>query len=265
MAHSEAEGETENDACLAGTVVALLRELFEEVVAAGHADFPERDVLEERQYERTHVALIEQSGRAGEAVFEFHVLQPVVDQGSERTVGAHPGEPGVEQRTIGELLLQRALRRGPRAGCVLDLSALPVPVAVAGARRVSPAGLESDGDGAVGADRGEQLVAVVADVPAELHIRWAGAGKPPVLDRPQRQPQQVGDLTRREEHRHRGGRVIHARQVRDASPHGPGASRTPPRIPSENRQISGRLGVSGHQCGHQARNGVRKGAGEWAV
>lgn len=154
VAHSEVEGETQNDAGLACAVVALLRELFEEVVAAGDADLAEGDVLEEREDEGAHVPLVELPGRAGEAVFEFHVVQPVLDQGGERAVGAHPGEPGVEQRTLGELLLQRAFRGGPRGAGGLDLSALPVPVAVAGARRVSPAALASDGDGAVGADRG---------------------------------------------------------------------------------------------------------------
>ena len=105
MPDGESEGETENEAGLAGTVIALLRELFEEVVAAGHSDLPEGDVLEERQHERAHVPLVQLPGRAGEPVFEFHVLEPVVDQGGERAVGAHPAEPGVEQRTLGELLL----------------------------------------------------------------------------------------------------------------------------------------------------------------
>ncbi|MBG9887304.1 hypothetical protein ABE10_12365 [Bacillus toyonensis] len=154
MPDGESEGEAENDAGLAGTVVALLCELFEEVVAAGHSDLAEGDVLEEREDEGAHVPLVELPCRAGEAVFELHVLQPVVDQGCERAVGAHSGEPGMEQGTLSELLLQRPLGRGPGSGGGLDLSALPVPVSVPGACRESAAGLASDGDGAVGADRG---------------------------------------------------------------------------------------------------------------
>lgn len=68
MPDGEAEGETENDACLAGAVVALLRELFEEVVAARNADLAEGDVLEEREDEGAHVPLVQLPGRAGEAV-----------------------------------------------------------------------------------------------------------------------------------------------------------------------------------------------------
>ena len=68
MPDGEPEGETQDDACLAGAVVALLRELLEEVVAAGHADLAEGDVLEEREDKGAHVPLVQLPGRAGEAV-----------------------------------------------------------------------------------------------------------------------------------------------------------------------------------------------------
>ena len=76
MAHREREGEAEGDAGLACPVVALFRELLEEVVAAGDADFAEGDVFEERQNEGAHVALVQQPRRPGESVFEVHVFEP---------------------------------------------------------------------------------------------------------------------------------------------------------------------------------------------
>jgi hypothetical protein len=54
---------------------------------------PKGDLLKKREDEGAHVPLVEVPCRAGEAVFEFHAFQPVFDQGCERAVGAHSGEP----------------------------------------------------------------------------------------------------------------------------------------------------------------------------
>lgn len=96
MAHREREGESEDDAGLACSVVALFSELFEEVVAAGDSDFAEGDVFEEWQNEGAHVAFIEQSRCSGDSVFEVHVFEPVRHESREGSVGSHPSEAGLE-------------------------------------------------------------------------------------------------------------------------------------------------------------------------
>src|SRR6218665_1872905 len=93
---ADGEGEAEDDAGLAGAVVALFGELLEEIVASRDPDLAEGDVLEEGQNEGSHVPLVELRGGAGEAIFEVLVLEPVAHQSGERTIGTHPGEPWVE-------------------------------------------------------------------------------------------------------------------------------------------------------------------------
>lgn len=66
---------------------------------------------------------------------------------------------------------------------------------------------------------GEQLVAVVPDVAAELHVWRAGAALPPVRERPRRQAEQVRDLTLREEHWRRRHGSIYAMPVGPAIPY----------------------------------------------
>ncbi len=68
VAYREWEGEAEDDSGLACAVVALLRELLEEVVAAGYPDLAERDLFEEGQDEGAHVALVQEPGRGREPV-----------------------------------------------------------------------------------------------------------------------------------------------------------------------------------------------------
>ena len=58
MADRESEREAEDDTRLPGTVVALLRELLEEVVAARDTDLAECDFLEEWEDESSHVPLV---------------------------------------------------------------------------------------------------------------------------------------------------------------------------------------------------------------
>lgn len=144
--NGESEGEAENDAGLAGAVVALLCELLEEVVATGYADLTERDVLEERQHERAHVPLVQQPRRAGEPVFEVHIFEPVGHKRGKGTVGTHPGKPRMEQISFSQLLLQRPDNSGTRVRGDLDMATLAVPVSVAGPREITAAVRPGGGD-----------------------------------------------------------------------------------------------------------------------
>lgn len=64
----EAECETEHDAGLLGAVVALLRELLEEVVAAGDADLPQGQIPEGGHDEGLHVPFVKLQGALREPV-----------------------------------------------------------------------------------------------------------------------------------------------------------------------------------------------------
>ena len=75
MADRESEREAEDDTRLPGTVVALLRELLQEVVAAGDPDLAQRDVLERGEYELLHVPLVELPGALGEPLLEVEILE----------------------------------------------------------------------------------------------------------------------------------------------------------------------------------------------
>ena len=154
MADREGEGEAEDDARLPGTVVALLRELLEEVVAARDPDLPERDVLEEREDEGSHVPLVQEPGGSGESILEVHVFQPVGDECGERTVCGHAGEAWLEEVSLGELFLQGAFRCSAGVRGDLDVAALAVPVAVSRAGDVSLLGGAGGRDDAEGANRG---------------------------------------------------------------------------------------------------------------
>ena len=174
VAHREREGEAEDDAGLSCPVVALFRELFEEVVAAGVADFAEGDFCEERKYKGAHVAFVKQSGRPGESVFDLHVFEPVRHQCREGAVGAHTGESGLEEVAFGKLLLQRSFGSGSGGAGGLDVSALPVPVAIARAGDVASARCARGGDAAEGADRG----AGSSQGRSPLRGRWTGTVLP---------------------------------------------------------------------------------------
>lgn len=113
MSDRERECKAEDDAGVLGPAVAALGESFEEVVAAGDADLPEGEVFECGEDEGAHVALVEVPRGSGEAVFNFHVFQPVRDELWERAVGAHAVESWLVEGAFGELLLELALRGGP--------------------------------------------------------------------------------------------------------------------------------------------------------
>lgn len=133
VAHRERGGKAEDDAGLACPVVALFRGLFEELVAARYADLAEGDVLEERQHEGAHVALVQQSRRPGESVFDVHVFEPVRHESWEGAVGGHTGEAGLEEAAFSKFLFQQSFGRGLGRAGGLDVSALLAPVAIAGA------------------------------------------------------------------------------------------------------------------------------------
>ena len=61
--HRESEVEAKDNAGLACPVVALLRELLQEEVAARHPDLSQRDFFEEREDEGAHVPLVQQPCR----------------------------------------------------------------------------------------------------------------------------------------------------------------------------------------------------------
>lgn len=154
MADREGEREAEDDARLPGTVVALLRELLEEVVAARDTDLAKRDLLEEREHEGSHVPLVQEPGGSGEPIFELHVFQPIGDERRERAVRGHAREARLEEVPLRELLLQGAFGCGVGVGGDLDVAALAVPVTVSRAGDVSLLGGAGGRDDAEGADRG---------------------------------------------------------------------------------------------------------------
>lgn len=128
--HSQAEREPKNDPRLSGPVVALLRELLQEVVAPCDADFSEGEFGECGGNEGTHVALIEQPRGAGEPVFNFHVFEPVVHECGEPAVGTEPDEARLEEGAFGEFPLQGEFSCGLGGTSALGGTELPVPVAV---------------------------------------------------------------------------------------------------------------------------------------
>ncbi|GAA1608976.1 hypothetical protein GCM10009693_21330 [Leucobacter chromiireducens subsp. chromiireducens] len=115
---------------MSGPVVALLRELLQEVVAPCDADFPEGEFGECGSDEGAHVALIEQSRGAGESVFYLHVFEPIVHECGELAVGAEADEARLEERAFRELAFQGEFRGGLGRTGALDSPELPIPVAV---------------------------------------------------------------------------------------------------------------------------------------
>lgn len=112
VADGEREREPEHNSGVLGSAVAASGELFEEVVAAGDADFSKRQLLERRHHEGAHVSFVEVSCGSREAVFDLHVFEPVGDEFREGTVGAHPVEARLIEGAFGELLLQLPLGGG---------------------------------------------------------------------------------------------------------------------------------------------------------
>lgn len=133
-------------------VAALLRELLEEVVAAGDADLAQGEVLERGEHELFHVPFVELPGALGEPLLEVEILEPVLHQISEGAVGAEPRAGGLEERAVDELGFQGSFGGGTgRAGCLHEpVLAVPVPVAGAGDDTTAVRALEPDL--AVGAD-----------------------------------------------------------------------------------------------------------------
>lgn len=56
------------------------------MVARGHADLPQGEVLEDWQDERLHVPLVQLPRALGQSVFELEVFKPVRDQVRKRAV-----------------------------------------------------------------------------------------------------------------------------------------------------------------------------------
>ena len=86
MPDGEAEREPENDAGLLGTVVALLCELLEEVVASDDTNLSQGQVPEGGHDEGLHVPLIQLQSAPRQPVFAFEVFEPLRDQVREGAV-----------------------------------------------------------------------------------------------------------------------------------------------------------------------------------
>jgi len=86
LVHGQPERESQHDPGLLGAVVALLRELLEEVITASHTDLPQREAFEHRQHERLHVPLLQVKSALGEPAFQSEVFEPVGDKVPERAV-----------------------------------------------------------------------------------------------------------------------------------------------------------------------------------
>lgn len=150
----ESERESHDVARLPGTVVALLGELLDEVVAARHPDLSQAEVLEEREHEGAHVAFVEDPRRFREAVLDVHVLDPVVHESTETRIGVHPGEGWLEQGPLGQFVLQQPLCRRAGVGSALDCSRLAIPIAIPSPGRVAATPEAIARDPSMGADRG---------------------------------------------------------------------------------------------------------------
>lgn len=94
---SNGEGKVGHDACLAGTVVAELGELYGGMVASGDADLSEGGAVERRQDECAHVSRVKEAGVSGGAVFDVDVDEPVGGRGGEDVVGGGARELWVER------------------------------------------------------------------------------------------------------------------------------------------------------------------------
>ena len=77
VADGKFEADSHHDAGLLGAVVGLLGELPDEVVVSGDADLALGEILECRQHEGPHVALVEVAGGLRDAALDVDFFQPV--------------------------------------------------------------------------------------------------------------------------------------------------------------------------------------------